>query len=107
MEIYCFDFVDRNCHPVNTPSEWKLFTIPDARNLMPLQPLLSVEAALGVKEADILPGEEKYAVPEGLRCRISILHHDDVIVTIPRRVQGPQVGYQQSTATPVFSASLL
>lgn len=99
MEMYCFDFVDHKCHPVNTPSGWKLFTIPDARNLIPLQQLLSMEVAMGVKEGDILPGEEKYAVTEGLSCRISIPHQGDVIVTIPRRVHGPQVAYQQSTAT--------
>jgi hypothetical protein len=107
MGLYCFDFVDHKCHPVNTPSGWKLFTIADSRTLLPAQRLLSMEVAMGVQEKDILPGREKYAVPEGLRCRISIPHQDDVIVTIPRRVHDPQVVYLKSPATCVFSASLL
>jgi hypothetical protein len=105
MEAYCFDFVDQQCRPVNIPPEWELFTIPDARNLMPPHRFMSMEAAYGVKQKDILPGEEKYAATEGISFRISIPNQGDIIITIPRRVCSAQVTYPQSTATCAFSAS--
>jgi hypothetical protein len=58
-----------------------------------------METAVGVKEKDILPGEERYAVSGSLRCRISIPDQVDVIISIPRRVRGPEIAYEQPTGT--------
>jgi hypothetical protein len=91
MGTYCFDFIDQKSHSVNTPVGWKIFTIPDTHDYMPSQQLLSVEAAFGVNEKDILPGEEKYVVPEGLRFNISIPNQGNVTITVPRRDYGSHV----------------
>jgi hypothetical protein len=84
-ETYCFDFVNSNGHPVNTPQGWKIVTVPGVDDIIPSQAVLSVEAAFGVKARDLCAGEEKYVVPEGLCCRISIPNQRSVTVTIPRR----------------------
>jgi hypothetical protein len=92
--LSCFDFLNQDGQPVNTPAGWKIFSFP-SDEAMPNEQLLSIEVSMGMKEEDISPGNEKYAVPEGMRCRISI----------PHRKCGLRVVHAQST-TSEFSASV-
>jgi hypothetical protein len=105
MDSYCFDFVNKEGNPVNTPFGWTIYTIPDAASPMPSQKLLSMEVAMGV--TDILPGLEKYFVSEGLRFSISIPNESNVIITVPRRMHNAHGAYQSSAATGALSACLL
>jgi hypothetical protein len=95
-----------NYQPVKTPSG------SPSRESDPMPPdqLLSMEVAKASghaiatsidsryrnKGGGYPPGHENYAVQEGHRCRISIPHQGDVIVTIPRRACGSQVVYRQA-----------
>jgi hypothetical protein len=102
LNLYCFDFVDDECNPVNTPPGWILTTVHDS---MPSTRVASMEECMGpmgTGQTDIRPGEEKYTVHEGLRIRISIPRQGGVMVEIPRR--------EPLLIAPVlcaFSASLL
>lgn len=54
----CFDFVDSEGNPVNSPEEFKLLGSSRLR-------LKSWEESAGIKREDIVPGAEKFAINEG------------------------------------------
>ena len=73
MEVYCFDFIDKENQPTTMPSGWEMVMVPG------MPPILSVEEAFGVKAEDILPGQETFVVPEGIRFYLASQrnrHHD-------------------------------
>ncbi|OSD06836.1 hypothetical protein PYCCODRAFT_772448 [Trametes coccinea BRFM310] len=71
---YCLDFFDGNTKtPINVPAGYKLWMIPDPARpwLQPIcMALTSIERAYGIKSKDILPGEEKYILRDGMLCQL-------------------------------------
>jgi hypothetical protein len=76
----CFDFVDTNGHPINTPGGWDVYSV--ARLLWHPEP--SVEVHGGMKRKDIIPGAEKYNVVHGGRIAIRIPNRGTIGIKIPR-----------------------
>ncbi|OJA12669.1 hypothetical protein AZE42_12308 [Rhizopogon vesiculosus] len=85
MRSYYFDFVDPlTSYPVNLPPDWKIFEAEGTFSsfgfgwmVTPLQPgmspprigmeVKSMEASLGLRPEQIIPGQEKYIQREGTR----------------------------------------
>ncbi|KAL7281880.1 hypothetical protein ACG7TL_003346 [Trametes sanguinea] len=86
---YCMDFVvTETGQPVNSPFEFELWAIPhpDAPHLTPFTgQLMSIERAHGIKQEDILPGEEKFILRDGLTCLLRRPGKKPVRFTVPTR----------------------
>ncbi|OSD01895.1 hypothetical protein PYCCODRAFT_1478080 [Trametes coccinea BRFM310] len=86
---YCMDFVvTETGQPVNSPFEFELWAIPhpDATHLTPFTgQLMSIERAHGIKQEDILPGEEKFILRDGLTCLLRRPGKKPVRFTVPTR----------------------
>ncbi|KAI9057207.1 hypothetical protein FKP32DRAFT_1762474 [Trametes sanguinea] len=86
---YCMDFVvTATGQPINSPFEYELWAIPhpDAPHLTPLTGRLkSIERAHGIKQEDILPGEERFILRDGLTCLLRRTGKKPVRFTVPTR----------------------
>ncbi|KAI9059092.1 hypothetical protein FKP32DRAFT_1580651, partial [Trametes sanguinea] len=86
---YCMDFVvTATGQAVNSPFEFELWAVPhpDAPHLTPFTGRLwSIEHAHGIKQKDILPGEEKFVLRDGLTCLLRRPGKTAVRFTVPTR----------------------
>ena len=69
---YCIDFVSDETHaPVDEPFEnYDLYALPLATAYAMEGPLQTFESNMGVPEDERRPGEQKYIVMDGTRCRL-------------------------------------
>ncbi|KAI9059093.1 hypothetical protein FKP32DRAFT_1580613, partial [Trametes sanguinea] len=86
---YCMDFVvTATGQPVNSPFEFELWAVPhpDAPHLTPFTGRLwSIEHAHGIKQENILPGEEKFVLRDGLTCLLRRPGQKAIRFTVPTR----------------------
>ncbi|KAI9062943.1 hypothetical protein FKP32DRAFT_767844 [Trametes sanguinea] len=91
---YCVDFFDGHVKtPINVPHEYQLWAIPDPTRpwLQPIcMELHSIEKAYGIKSEDILPGEEKYVLRDGMLCQLCRGNEKVLRFYIPMRQQAGQ-----------------
>ncbi|CDO70601.1 hypothetical protein BN946_scf184656.g16 [Trametes cinnabarina] len=88
---YCLSFVEANTQkPINVPEEYELWAIPDPKRPW-LQPvcmaLTSLEKAFGIKSEDILPGEEKFVLRDGMHCQLCRGDKKIMRFVVPERQQ--------------------
>ncbi|OJT05947.1 hypothetical protein TRAPUB_3134 [Trametes pubescens] len=94
---YCLDFVDSATgEPVNSPFEYELWAVPDPDapwlSLPITGKLRSIERGHGIKQADILPGREKFILRDGQTCVLMRPGKQPVRFTVPlRRVETTDV----------------
>ncbi len=94
---YCLDFVDSATgEPVNSPFEYELWAVPDPDTpwlSMPITgKLRSIERGHGIKQEDILLGEEKFVLRDGQTCVLMRSGKQPVRFTVPlRRVETTDV----------------
>ncbi|KAI0364686.1 hypothetical protein BV20DRAFT_1005393 [Pilatotrama ljubarskyi] len=89
---YCMDFVETATgKAVNSPFEFELWNIPNPETpwlSMPMTgKLRSIERAHGIKQEDILPGEEKFVLRDGQTCMLTRPDKRPVWFTVPIRLQ--------------------
>lgn len=87
---YCMDFVDTATgEPVNSPFEYELWGVPDPDApwlSMPITGKLhSIERAHGIKQKDIVPGEEKFVLRDGQTCVLMRPGKRPLRFTVPLR----------------------
>ncbi|OSC98173.1 hypothetical protein PYCCODRAFT_1447577 [Trametes coccinea BRFM310] len=87
---YCLDFVDSaSGEPVNSPFEFELWGIPDPDapwlGIPITMQLRSMEQSHGIKQADILPGHEKFLLRDGQTCVLIRPGKPKVRFTVPVR----------------------
>ena len=90
LREYCLDFVEtRSGRPVNSPFEFGLWTIGNhtARHVYGPVRLRSLESAFGYSQRDILPGEEKFVLSDGMTCLLTRRGHKPVRFTVPTRTE--------------------
>ncbi|KAI0364685.1 hypothetical protein BV20DRAFT_1105431 [Pilatotrama ljubarskyi] len=89
---YCMDFVDTATgKAVNSPFKFELWNIPNPETPwlgIPMAgKLRSIERAHGIKQEDILPGEEKFVLRDGQTCMLTRPEKRPVWFTVPIRPQ--------------------
>ncbi|KAI0662264.1 hypothetical protein C8Q70DRAFT_964071 [Cubamyces menziesii] len=88
---YCMDIVDTATgQAVNSPFEFDLWAVPNPKApwlSMPSGRLRSLERCMGIAQHDILPGEEKWLLRDGLTCLLKRPGKRDVQFTVPMRKQ--------------------
>lgn len=89
---YCLDFVETATgKPVNSPFEYELWGVPNPDADTPwlsipmCGKLRSIERSHGIKQADILPGEEKYILRDGQTCVLARPGKRSLRFTVPVR----------------------
>ncbi|KAJ2975546.1 hypothetical protein NUW54_g11716 [Trametes sanguinea] len=87
---YCLDFVDSaSGEPVNSPFEYELWGVPNPDTpwlSMPItQKMRSIEHTHGIKQADILPGHEKFILRDGQTCVLIRPGQPNIRFTVPVR----------------------
>ncbi|KAJ8474700.1 hypothetical protein ONZ51_g7039 [Trametes cubensis] len=87
---YCLDFVDSATgEPVNSPFEFELWAVENPETpwlSMPVtMQMRSIEYAHGIKQADILPGHEKFILRDGLTCVLIRPGKPKIQFTVPVR----------------------
>ncbi|CDO75338.1 hypothetical protein BN946_scf184966.g6 [Trametes cinnabarina] len=87
---YCLDFVDsKTGEPVNSPFEHELWSVPNIDTPWLTMPMVvklrSAERGHGIKQDDILPGEEKYFLRDGQTCVLTRPGKRSVRFTVPVR----------------------
>ena len=74
VRAYCIDFVKDDTHePVDAPfGQYDLYALPSRAGyaLAMEGPLQTFEANMGIPEDERRPGEQKYIVIDGTRCRL-------------------------------------
>ncbi|OJT05946.1 hypothetical protein TRAPUB_3133 [Trametes pubescens] len=94
---YCLDFVDSATgEPVNSPFDYELWAVPDPDapwlSLPMTGKLRSIERGHGIKQKDILPGEEKFVLRDGQTCVLMRPGKRPARFTVPlRRVEATDV----------------
>ncbi|KAH9854445.1 hypothetical protein C2E23DRAFT_818719 [Lenzites betulinus] len=94
---YCMDFVESATgKPVNSPFQFELWGIPNLETPWLSIPmcgqLRSIEKAHGIKQKDILPGEEKFILRDGQTCVLKRPGKRPFRFTVPiRRLPKPKV----------------
>ncbi|KAI8973979.1 hypothetical protein BD414DRAFT_498761 [Trametes punicea] len=85
------DFVDSATgEPVNSPFEYELWGVPDPETpwAMPMcGRLRSIERAHGIKQEDILPGEERFVLRDGQTCMLMRPGKKSLRFTVPVRLR--------------------
>ncbi|CDO75337.1 hypothetical protein BN946_scf184966.g5 [Trametes cinnabarina] len=87
---YCMDFIDtKTGEPVNSPFEHELWSVPNSDTPWLTMPMVgklrSAERGHGIKQDDILPGEEKYFLRDGQTCILTRPGKRSVRFTVPIR----------------------
>ncbi|KAI0709637.1 hypothetical protein C8T65DRAFT_739816 [Cerioporus squamosus] len=89
LREYCLDFVETSTgQPVNSPMKFQLWLVGNHNSPYPYGsvPLRSLESAFGVSLKDILPGEEKFVLTDGMTCVLTRPGHKPVRFTVPTRI---------------------
>ncbi|KAI0364687.1 hypothetical protein BV20DRAFT_1125466 [Pilatotrama ljubarskyi] len=89
---YCMDFVETATgEPVNSPFEYELWNIPNPETPWLGMPIVgqleSIERAHGIKQEDILPGEEKFVLRDGQTCMLTRPEKRPIWFTVPIRAR--------------------
>ncbi|KAI0691406.1 hypothetical protein C8T65DRAFT_587229 [Cerioporus squamosus] len=88
LKEYCLDFVKTSTgQPVNSPFEFELWSVgtssgPHAHGSVCLR---SLESAWGYSPQEVLPGEEKFVLRDGMVCLLKRPGHKPVRFTVPTR----------------------
>ncbi|KAI9062950.1 hypothetical protein FKP32DRAFT_1721670 [Trametes sanguinea] len=90
LSEYCMDFVDTTTgEPVNSPFEHELWSVPNPDTPWLTIPMVgklrSAERGHGIRQEDILPGEEKYFLRDGQTCVLMRPGKRPVRFTVPVR----------------------
>ncbi|KAI0351328.1 hypothetical protein OH77DRAFT_1429877 [Trametes cingulata] len=96
---YCMDFVETATgKAVNSPFEFELWNIPNPETPWLGMPasgkLRSIERAHGIRQEDILPGEEKFILRDGQTCMLTRPGKRAVWFTVPVRPQPAAQGME-------------
>ena len=71
--------------PVNSPFPFELWSIADASCARPALRITSLERTWGVAQKDIIAGEEKFVLRDGMKCILRRPGRRDVLFTVPTR----------------------
>lgn len=89
---YCLDFVETQTgKPINVPDDYTLWFVPPPNSpwlqgVGPVQ-LISLERSWGVPPMEILEGEEKFVLRDGMTCVVRRPGKRDALFTVPLRQQ--------------------
>ncbi|KAI0689583.1 hypothetical protein C8T65DRAFT_588550 [Cerioporus squamosus] len=89
MREYCLDFVTTTTgQPVNSPFEFELWSVgtSSSRHIGGSVRLRSLESCWGYSSRDILPGEEKFVLTDGMVCLLKRPGHKPVRFRVPTRL---------------------
>ncbi|KAI0639071.1 hypothetical protein C8Q77DRAFT_1029671, partial [Trametes polyzona] len=87
---YCMDFVETATgKAVNSPFEYELYGVENPEMWWLTSTMVgriqSIEAAHGIKQEDILPGEERFVLRDGQSCMLVRPREKPVFFTVPMR----------------------
>ncbi|KAH9919718.1 uncharacterized protein B0H18DRAFT_881682 [Fomitopsis serialis] len=90
---FLLDFVDRDSRkPDHMPQSYAIWRLYNGPCSPAMHQLMSWEAAMGMPEDQIAPGEQRFSVIEGVTYRVEYLGATPVEFTVPERPRaGPAV----------------
>ena len=72
--------------PVNSPFKFELWSVPNSMVPCPSMRIRSLERSWGVAPAELVAGEEKFVLKDGMTCVLRRPGHRDLRFTVPIRV---------------------